>query len=143
MRFTSSSHLPCVSNEYVCELFAFHSARPSVVSAKHPTCTLFRTTHGVTTSTLATITPATACQLRKRQRSQAASTSGRATSRVLPRTASPHSPPASTAVRHANRTCATPSETQFRPKIQYTGTRKNPYRGCVYADGIPGISPYI
>ena len=43
-----SIHWPELSSAYVCRLFAFHSARPSVVSVTQPSCTLLRTSHGVT-----------------------------------------------------------------------------------------------
>ena len=54
-RPTLSIHWPERSRPYVCGLFAFHIARPSVVIAKQPTLTLLRTSHGAT----ATAAPAT------------------------------------------------------------------------------------
>src|SRR3954453_22763439 len=45
---TWSIQPPCLSVVYVLTLFAFHSARASVVTAQQPTLALFRITHGAT-----------------------------------------------------------------------------------------------
>ena len=49
-------------------LFAFQSARESVVIAKQPTWTLFRITHGETTTAAATTTTPTARSARSQGR---------------------------------------------------------------------------
>ena len=70
-------------------LFAFQSARVSVVSVKQPTDTLFRTTQGTRPSAQpASTTPTTAQVLGSRPTRNAQQISGRNRSRVLPRIAS-------------------------------------------------------
>ena len=70
-------------------LFAFQSARVSVVIVKQPTDTLFRTTHGVTVSTVAASTTPTRIQRRRfRPTRNAQQTIGRKRRRVFPRIAS-------------------------------------------------------
>jgi hypothetical protein len=86
---TSSIHFPCESSPYVCRLFAFQRARPSVVRAKQPTSTRLRITHGATV-TAAAATTASGAQLHPvRRRRYDATTSGTSASRTLPRIARP------------------------------------------------------
>ena len=94
---TSSIQPPRSSVSYVFSLFAFQSARVSVVSTKQPTLASLRAIHGVTMRTApARTAPAASERAPERpngQATNAASTSGRSASRALPRIASPSATP--------------------------------------------------
>src|SRR5712672_3268302 len=62
---TWSIQPPCLSVTYVLTLFAFQSARASVVTAQQPTLTLFRTTHGMTRSAAPAKIAAVASRVRR------------------------------------------------------------------------------
>ena len=87
---TSSIHPPAASMRYVFGLFAFQSARASVVSVKQPTETLLRTTQGTSASAQPREHDADdePRPLLRRPTRNAQQTSGRKSSRVLPRIAS-------------------------------------------------------
>src|SRR5207302_1010359 len=109
---TLSIHSPWESSPYVWVLFAFQSARPSVVSVTQPTCTLLRTSQGATaTAAPASTSPETTAVARARgslHTMYAAQRIGTATRRVLPRIASPLTMPSSAAIRFDGR-CTTTS----------------------------------
>ncbi len=67
MSGTPSIQSPLRSVAYVPRLFAFQSARASVVIAKQPTSILLRTTHGASATTASTGTVAAASQPARRQ----------------------------------------------------------------------------
>ena len=96
---TSSIQPPLSRISRVFSLFAFQSARVSVVRTGQPTLTSFRAIQGATTTT-APATTAAASSTERRERSSgratnAARTSGRSASRVLPRIARPAAAPSS------------------------------------------------
>ena len=82
------------ASSYVFRLFAFQSARVSVVSVKQPTETRLRTTHGVSVERAGGEHDAAADHVRRsRARRNPQQTSGRKRSRELPRIARPSTTP--------------------------------------------------
>src|SRR5205807_6110572 len=94
---TLSIHWPELSSAYVPALFAFHIARPSVVSVQQPTLTSLRTSHGATTTAAPARTSAVAIAVVRtrgsRQAMYRAQRIGRKTSRVFPSIDTPATAP--------------------------------------------------
>ena len=107
---TWSIQPPCFSVSYVLTLFAFQSARASVVTAQQPTLTLFRTTHGMTATAAPAKSAHVASSVRRetpaRHSRYAPRRIGSASRRTLPRIPSPITAPSGSARCQPKRSAA-------------------------------------